>query len=117
MTFVIDVTGGTGTLTRYSSILRCTSITNDDLLKNNRRLIIRLSQGQAQVSLDDFQTFISTLDDNSINMNDQNIQGLSRFLKEFGFQGFLMQISNGGRWPRRTDTHQVTPSSVHSLTW
>jgi hypothetical protein len=76
----------TDTLARHSSILRWT-ITAYDLFKNNPGLTIRLYQVQSQIPLDDSQDFISTLDDNLINMNDKSCQRLSRFWEQVGFEG------------------------------
>jgi hypothetical protein len=63
-------------------------ITKCDLIKHNPLLTIRPYQGQSQVSLEDFQGFLSALEDKSININDTNVPGLSQLLEDLAFKCF-----------------------------
>jgi hypothetical protein len=59
--------------------------TKCDLFKNDPTLAMTPYQVQSEVSLDDFQDFISILKDKPININDKNSTGLLQLFQEFGF--------------------------------
>jgi uncharacterized coiled-coil protein SlyX len=48
---------------------------------------------QSGVSLEDFQDFVSALEDKPININDRNFPGLSQLSEEFGFQTLSKKLS------------------------
>jgi septal ring factor EnvC (AmiA/AmiB activator) len=64
-----------------------------DLFKNNASLTISPYRVQSAVSLEDFQAFVSALEDKSINIKDRNFPGLSQLSDEFGFQALSMKLS------------------------
>jgi hypothetical protein len=68
-------------------------ITKCDLFKNNPGLTISTSQVQSEVSLEDFQDFVSALEDKPININNRNFPGLSQLSEEFGFQSLSKKLS------------------------
>jgi hypothetical protein len=49
------------------------------------------------VSLDDFQDFVSALQNKPIKINDRNFPRLSQLSEEFGFQALLAKLS-AHRW-------------------
>jgi hypothetical protein len=82
-------------------------ITKCDLFKNNPGLTIAPYHVQSEVSQEDFQEFLSALEGKSIHINDKNFSGLSQLSEEFGFQVFLMKISNRQRLSTLPDAHRV----------
>jgi hypothetical protein len=68
-------------------------ISKCDLFKNNPGLTITPYQVQSEVSLEDFQDFVSALEGKAININDRNFSGLSQLSDEFGFQALSMKLS------------------------
>jgi hypothetical protein len=70
-----------------------------DLFKNNPGLTISLYRVQSGVSLEDFQDFVSALEDKPININDRSFPGLSQLSEEFGFQSLLKKLSSHRRSP------------------
>jgi hypothetical protein len=74
-----------------------------DLFKNNPRLAIAPYRVQSGVSLDDFQDFVTALEDKSINIKDRNFPGLSQLSEEFGFQALLAKLSAHRRSPGLSD--------------
>jgi hypothetical protein len=82
-------------------------ITICDLFKNNPSFTLTPYQIQSEASLEDFQDFISALEGKSININDKNFPGLSQLSEEFGFQVFLMRISNRRRLPTLPDAQRI----------
>jgi hypothetical protein len=55
------------------------------------------------VSLDDFQDFITALEDKPIDIKDRNFLGLSQLSEEFGFQALLGKLSAHRRSPALSD--------------
>jgi hypothetical protein len=78
-----------------------------DLFKNNPGLTIRPYQVQSEVSLEDFQDFLSALEAKSFRMNDTNLPGLLQLSEEFGFQMLLMKISNRQPLPGLSEGQRV----------
>jgi hypothetical protein len=64
-----------------------------DLFKNNPGLILTPYRVQSGVSLEDFQDFVSALEDKPISINDRNFPGLSRLSEEFRFQSLSKKLS------------------------
>jgi hypothetical protein len=54
---------------------------------------------QSGVSLEDFQDFVSALEDKPINTKDRNFPGLSQLSEEFGFQAMSVKLSAHRRSP------------------
>jgi hypothetical protein len=91
-------------------------ITKCDLFKNNPGLTLSPYQVQSEVSLADFQDFISALEAKSIRINDTNLPGLRQLSEEFGFQVFLMKISNRQRFPGLSEGQRMKyQSQISSL--
>jgi hypothetical protein len=80
--------------------------TKCDLFKNNPALAMTPYRVQSEVSLDDFQDFISILEDKPINVNDKNCIARSQFVQEFCFQARLGKVSG----------HQPSPGLIDSQT-
>jgi hypothetical protein len=51
-------------------------------------------------ALEDFQDFVSSLEDKPITTNDRNFPGLSQLSEEFGFQSLSKKLSTHRRSPR-----------------
>jgi hypothetical protein len=64
-----------------------------DLFKNNPALIITPYRVEFLVSLEDFQDFITALEDKPTDIKDRNFPGLSQLSEEFGFQALLGKFS------------------------
>jgi hypothetical protein len=82
-------------------------ITKCDLFKNNPDITLTPYQVQSEVSRDDFQDFLSALEGKAVDINDKNYRGLLQLSEEFGFQEFLMKISNRRRLPTLPDAQRV----------
>jgi hypothetical protein len=74
-----------------------------DLFKSNPCLTIAPYRVQSGVSLDDFQDFVSSLEDKPIDINDRNSPGLSHLSEEFGLQALLGKLSAHRRSPGLSD--------------
>jgi hypothetical protein len=74
-------------------------ITKCDVFKNNPGLIVTPYRVQSEVSLEDFQDFVSALEDKPINIKDRKFPGLSQLSEEFGFQTLLKKRSAHRRSP------------------
>jgi uncharacterized coiled-coil protein SlyX len=64
-----------------------------ELFRNNPGLIITPYRINSGVSLEDFQDFVTALEDKLIDIKDRNIPGLSHLSEEFGFQALLAKLS------------------------
>jgi hypothetical protein len=65
-----------------------------DLFKNNPALTITPYRIQSGVSLEDFQDFVTALEDKPMDIKDRNFLGLSQLSEEFGFQALLAKLSS-----------------------
>jgi hypothetical protein len=74
-----------------------------DVFKDNPALTIAPYRVQSGVSMDDFQDFVSALEDNSIDIKDRNFPGLSQLSEESGFQTLLAKLSAHRRSPGLSD--------------
>jgi uncharacterized coiled-coil protein SlyX len=72
-------------------------ITKCDLFKNNPGLIMSPYQVQSEVSVEDFEDFVSVLEDKAVKINDKNLPGLSELAVEFGFHALSGKLSDR-RW-------------------
>jgi hypothetical protein len=91
-------------------------ITKCDLFKNNPGLTLTPYQVQSEVSLEDFQDFISAFEAKSIKINDTNLPRLLQLSEEFCFQMLLLEISNRQRLPGLSEVQRMKyPSQIASL--
>jgi hypothetical protein len=87
-------------------------ITKCNLFKKNPGLTNTPYQVQSDVSLEDFQTFTSALEDKAVNITDRNFSGLLRLSEEFGFSVFLMKLSNRKLSPGLTEVSAKSPPAA-----
>jgi hypothetical protein len=78
-------------------------ITKCDLFKNNPALIMTPYRVQSGVPLEDFQDFVTALEDKPMEIKDRNFLGLSQLSEEFGFQALLAKLSTHRRSPGLSD--------------
>jgi hypothetical protein len=78
-----------------------------DRFKNHPKFTIIPYRFQFGVSLEDFQDFVSVLDDKPIDIKNSNFPRLSQLFEEFGFQALLAKLS-AHRWSRGLTDAQTT---------
>jgi hypothetical protein len=79
-------------------------ITKCDLFKNNPGLTMSPYHVQTEVSVEDFEDFVSALEDKAIKINDNNFLGLSELSAEFGFHALSGKMSVRRRSPALIDS-------------